>query len=194
MRFLKTKIAHARDIYLRRTEPKILEQLKQEESHTLTNDQKLTKPLVKRRRLPGYSFTPENVKITKNIVINFGRAISSFATSKLSLDYLEPLIVQEKVMLSGFTNFISTRKVAIGGISSLRSLLLITCQDSEEDAAYKRIFKALSEIFIKYFSVNWITHGRMGHKSVYLKYRFKMLRRVQNPETFTYLKGAKDSL
>ena len=144
---------------------------------------------VKRRRLPGYSFTSEQVKTTKNIVINYARAISSFSTSKLALPYLVPLASREGVDIVGFKKFITDSKRSIGGISSFRLLLLIKSQDTEEEASYKRIYKALAEVFINYFSVNWITHGRMGHKEIHMKYRFKMLRRVRSPEWFTYLKG-----
>jgi len=80
-------------------------------------------------------------------------------------------------------------KDMIGGISSFRLLLVVLEKDTPEEVAFKKIYGALAEAFIKYFSHNWIIHGRMGHKDVYLKYRFKMLRRIRNPESFTYLKG-----
>ena len=143
---------------------------------------------LRRRRLPGYSSTSENVKITKNIVVNYGKAISSFATSKLATPYITPLITEKGITAQGFQEYVAKSKGEIGGISSLRRLLIISLEDTAEDAIHKKLFQAICEVFIKYFSVNWISHGRMGHKDVYMKYRFKMLRRVQNPEWFTYLK------
>jgi len=145
-----------------------------------------------RRRLPGFSFTSEKVKVTKNIVINYGRAISGFALSNLSDPYWEVLIVNEKTDRKKFNEFVQKVKNTIGGICSFKAILVVTERDTEEVAIYKRIYKKLAEIFIKYFSVNWIIHGRMGHKDVYLKYRFKMLRRIRRPELFTYLKDSKD--
>lgn len=158
-------------------------------SHTLHPSKKTDSCPKKRRRLPGFSFTPESVKETKNIVLNYGRAISSFAVSNLALSYLEPLLGQEGVTLENFKEFVMKMKKQIGGICSFRSLLMTSECSCEEEVKYKRIYRELAEIFIKMFSVNWISHGKMGHKDTYLKYRFKMLRRVRNPEWFTYLKG-----
>jgi len=52
---------------------------------------------------------------------------------------------------------------------------------------FKRLFQVISEIFIKYFSVNWIFDSKVQYKQAHLKFRFKILRRIQNPELFTYL-------
>ena len=51
----------------------------------------------------------------------------------------------------------------------------------------KRVFKAIGIIFIRDFTVNWVYNSKIADKLTHLKYRFKMLRRVQNPEFFTYL-------
>jgi len=61
-------------------------------------------------------------------------------------------------------------------------------EDSKEVAAVKRGFAEVGEVFIKNFSVNWAFHSRVFHKEAHLKFRYKMLRRVRNPELFTYLK------
>jgi hypothetical protein len=60
--------------------------------------------------------------------------------------------------------------------------------DTEKEMEFKNILKKLGEIFIKNFSVNWIFSGKMTYKEAHLKFRFKMLRRIRNPELFTYLK------
>jgi len=125
---------------------------------------------------------------TKNITINYGKAIVSFATSHLAIPYLTNFLLQENVSLSQFIAFVGQAKDNIGGISSFRSLLLISPSDDKDVAAYKRVFKLISEVFIKYFSVNWIINGKVTHKLTYLKYRFKMLRRIQDPEHFTYIR------
>jgi len=184
MRFLKNKIAKAFN-HLPKEEPPPSDLTKEESG----SEQKGSIHSNKRRRLPGVSFTPEKVKITKNIVINYGRAISTFATSKLADPYLKPLLLEHQVQKKDFQGYVKSMKDNIGGISSFRQMLVTLEEDSKDVLAYKKTFAALAEIFIKYFSVNWITHGRMGHKDVYLKYRFKMLRRIKDPEKFTYLKG-----
>jgi hypothetical protein len=125
---------------------------------------------------------------SKNIVKNYGRAMSSFAYSEISQPYLEPLAQEENVTVSGFHEWIQNNKENIDGIERLRWLLIVTPKDTMVIAAYKRIFQRLCVIFLKFFSVNWIYSGKLTHKQVHLNYRFKMLRRVKNPEMFTYLK------
>lgn len=125
---------------------------------------------------------------TKNLVINYGKAIASFAVSQLAVQYLEPLLKAEGVTLQEFIDFISQSKRTIGGIKSFRYLILTTPADTGKVVAFKKIFREIGAVFIKYFSVNWIMHGKVTHKITYLQYRFKMLRRIQDPENFTYVK------
>ena len=125
---------------------------------------------------------------TKNLVINYGKAISTFAMSKLAEPYLATYLKEQRITFKDFSVYISDKKERIGGISDLRTLLLCSQEDTPQMKAYKGAFKVVSEVFIKYFSVNWIIHGRMANKLVYLKSRSKMLRRVQSPELFTYIK------
>jgi hypothetical protein len=155
-------------------------------SNQRTNDDDVPK---KRRRIPGYSFTPDKVKKTKNIVRNYGNAIAAFAISPLALPYLETHVSKEGVTLQEFQSFVSKRKEYITNINNFRALLQEYEDDSEREKAYKRIFREVGKVFVKYFSVNWIFDGKMKYKHDHLKYRGKMLRRIKNPELFTYLKG-----
>ena len=125
----------------------------------------------------------------KNIVKNYGRALANFAASNLAVPYLNTLIEKEKVRVKDFRRFIASKKKRARCIAGLRNLLVVQDDDSEHVAAFKRIFKDVSVIFIKYFSVNWIFSGKLCDKITHLKYRFKILRRIRNPEHFTYLKG-----
>lgn len=127
----------------------------------------------------------------KNIAVNYGKTIASFAASPLALPYLEAILTTQgkgTLTVSQFQQYALRQKARIGGISSLRSALMIEDGDNEEAAACKRVFQAIGEIFIKYFSVNWIMTGRLKQKLAYLKYRCKMLRRIREPESFTYIK------
>jgi len=126
---------------------------------------------------------------TKTIVKNFGKAMCSFASSELALPYLNQLVNKSENIIKPFQTYIKKKKGTVDCIEALRSLLLPYGNDSKELTRYKQIFKELSIVFIKYFSVNWIFQGKMAHKQVHLKARYKMLRRVQNPEYFTYFKG-----
>lgn len=126
---------------------------------------------------------------SKTIVKNFGKAMCSFAASELALPYLVQIVKQGMPVIKNFQLYIKKKKNTVDSIESLRSLLLSHRGEGKEVLDYKNIFKAISIIFIKYFSVNWIFQGKMAHKQAHLRARYKMLRRVQNPEYFTYFKG-----
>jgi hypothetical protein len=53
---------------------------------------------------------------------------------------------------------------------------MVNVKDSKETQNQKLVFQRVSEIFIKYFSVNLIFTGRLNYKQEYLKFRYKMLR------------------
>lgn len=143
----------------------------------------------KRRRIPGFSFTPDKVKKTKNVVRNYGNAIAAFAISPLSVPYVQEMADIERISLQEFQNFFSKRKESITNILNFRGLLQEYQEDDEFLKSCKRIFRHVAEVFLKNFSVNWIFEGKMKYKLDHLKYRGKLLRRIRNPELFTYLKG-----
>jgi hypothetical protein len=133
--------------------------------------------------------TPEKIRCTKNIVKNYGRAIAKFACSEMALVYLMPLLSEYNLEYPEAMAFFVRSKTKIQGIDSFRALILEHPQDNIKEATFKSLFVKIGEIFIKYFSVNWIFHSKILHRSTYLRYRFKMLRRLKSPELFTYLKG-----
>jgi hypothetical protein len=147
----------------------------------------------KRRRVVGSCKTSLVSRTTKNIVKNYGQAICKFTSSPLALPYLNEFLKRENVDLKGFIAFISKSKSSIDGIQHFRSVLLPKKNDSKLITSYKKMFQDISEVFIKYFSVNWIFHSKVFHREAHLKFRFKMLRRIKNPKLFTYLKNAKHS-
>lgn len=128
---------------------------------------------------------------SKNIVKNYGKVLCAFASSTLAVPYLERIVEKKYkglVDINEFMNHIKEKKERTASIESIRNLLVETAQDTNEEIIYKQLFKETSIIFLKYFCVNWIYSGRLLHKNAHLKFRFRMLRRVQNPEHFTYLK------
>jgi len=137
---------------------------------------------------PGTFITSERERSTKNIVKNYGKAICTFACSELGTPYLEPLLEENQVKLENFVEFVESAKESIDSLQSFRNLLLVKEEDDSQLRAYKKIFVSLGEVFIKCFSVNWIFSGRVRYKDTHLKFRYKMLRRIQHPELFTYLK------
>lgn len=131
---------------------------------------------------------------SKNIIKNYGKAFCGFASSKLAVPYI--LNIADGMDFKSFDikKFMSQMKVkkeATNSMEHIRTLLVEEVDDTDEQKVFKRVFKEVSKVFLKYFSVNWIFHGKLKHKIVHLKYRFKMLRRIENPEYFTYLKTRK---
>jgi len=127
--------------------------------------------------------------ILKNASKNYGRAICNFILSAEAKDtYNKDVFSKFNVDPGEFLNYILEKKEGLNGIKEFRALLLITPNDDEKLISFKKAFQQLSVIFIKYFSVNWIFSGKLSHKMEYLRCRYKMLRRVQNPQYFTYFK------
>jgi hypothetical protein len=143
----------------------------------------------RRRKIPGVVFTPINIRSTKNIVKNYGNAIASFAVSELAVPYLGSLLASEGLDLQGFQQYVYEKKNSLTNISNFRTLLKEYHEDGELENAFKRVFKSVAEIFVKYFSVNWIFSGKITYRDEHLRFRSKMLRRIKNPDLFTYLKG-----
>ena len=200
MRFLKKKIERA--IELSKGKLDIKEEF--EESITIKIEPQLAdiiaiKPDVlqpkTRKRIEGDRCTSEKIRSTKNVVKNYGKAICSFAISELAIIYLEPMIQKEGVSIEDFVDFVQNIKETIDSIQTFRAVLMISDDDSAFVKAFKRIFVLIGEVFIKYFSVNWIFSGRITHKEAHLKFRFKMLRRIKSPENFVSIqklrKGSK---
>ena len=126
----------------------------------------------------------------KNIVKNYGKAMATFSVSHLAADYLEKIVDEYEVNVEEFTAYMTSKKETIDSIGSFRDLL---CPDFESDSPqemrFKAVFRDIAEIFVRDFAVNWIFNSKSQYKTALLNYRFKMLRRVRNPEGFTFLKG-----
>lgn len=131
----------------------------------------------------------KSINSAKNIVKNYGRAFASFALSSLSEPYLPKFLDENFLSVDDFREFVTINKDSIDGISTLRDMLLIKKDNTEVVKRCKKVFMEVAVIFIKFFSVNWIFHSKVYNKDAHLKFRFKMLRRVKQPEFFTYLKG-----
>ena len=155
------------------------------------DEPKLSQPSRRRTSSPvtrPRSESSTQVNSSKNIVKNYGRAISAFTLSDIGLPYLQPLVRREAIKIEEFKAFISNGKENIDGISSFRNMLLASGEDSEKTVAFKKVLSEMSVVFIKYFSVNWIFSSKLRNKIAHLKCRYKMLRRVTDPVHFTYLK------
>ena len=123
----------------------------------------------------------------QNIVKNYSRAFINFALSPLSLPYLNSILSEEGLSLEAFHSYVSNRRGKINCIKNLRAALLIKTNDSDKTAASKKVFRRISEVFLKFFCVNWLFDSKIENKVIHLNYRFKILRRIRKPEYFTYL-------
>jgi len=130
---------------------------------------------------------PRRSTIGNNIMKNYARAMVNFALSPMALSYLNRLIQKGSMPLNTFLEVLDGRKEKIHCIKSLRTMMLIENNDSQETADFKKIFQGICAVFLKFFCVNWIYNSKVSDKTKHLKYRHKILRRVQSPEHFTYL-------
>ena len=147
------------------------------------------KPLANKRGRKAKDPSLRPPKGVKNVVKNYGKAMCSFALSDIAKPYLEPIIQENGGSLKDFNEWVMNNKERIDSIDSLRGLLLPLPDDDQMSRSNKRVFQGISEIFLKFFCVNWIYGGKITHKETHLNFRLKMLRRVQNPEQFTYLQN-----
>jgi len=194
MRFLKKKIALAMSLHIRQAQAQYQETLaKIPETTSKQNSSATASSTNKKKKTAKLRPVSESYRATKNIVKNYGRAISAFALSSLALPYLDRILEKEGLTIKQFTQYIKSIRGSIDGLNHFRSTILIEENDLPEVAAKKQALIAISKVFIKYFSVNWIFNSRVFHKEAHLKFRFKMLRRIQNPKFFTYLRGKNDN-
>lgn len=115
--------------------------------------------------------------------------MSAFSLTDLARPYRDVLLKSHSIPYENFKQFIIKHKELIDSIGSLRGMILPSDSDEVELQNIKKVFRELSEIFVRDFAVNWIFSSKSNHKETLLKYRFKILRRVQNPTQFTYLKN-----
>ena len=193
MRILKTKIAHARrcrELQAQKLKTHGLQELidanllqKQDEdlSHSQGLDENLqTKNQKSRKPLS-----------SNNIMKNYSRAFVNFALSRAADHYVSLSAEEHNITIAYFNRFIRKDKHKINCIQSLRNKLLVFPDDTDTMARCKKAFQSVCVAFLKYFSVNWIYHSKVNDKLTHLKYRFKILRRVQDPQHFTYLREFK---
>jgi hypothetical protein len=130
---------------------------------------------------------------SKHIIKNYGKALCTFACSNVAKPYLEDIHKHESITkvitVQDFQVFIKGKRDIIDSMKSIRDILLIKQSDNKILVAYKKMLQKISIIFIKYFSINWIFQGKMKHKQIYVNSRFKILRRIKDPQHFTYFQA-----
>jgi len=123
---------------------------------------------------------------SKHVLKNYANAISTFAISPIAIPHLQPIFQREGIMnIELFTNFVMRHKEYLNNITRVRGMMMGEDEDSAEELALKNCFRSISEVFVKYFAVNWIYESKLQDKRKYLEYRFRLLRRIKNPYLFT---------
>eukprot|EP00331_Platyophrya_macrostoma_P018743 CAMPEP_0176472714 /NCGR_PEP_ID=MMETSP0127-20121128/41906_1 /TAXON_ID=938130 /ORGANISM="Platyophrya macrostoma, Strain WH" /LENGTH=259 /DNA_ID=CAMNT_0017867633 /DNA_START=224 /DNA_END=1003 /DNA_ORIENTATION=+ len=175
---------------------------KPEQKEKLVNAPKKEKPQVQKAALSTKKIIPkrESKNIVKNYgkamaafsiseIANYGKAMAAFSISEIAVPYLQPILHTHGVTMEEYKSFIINNKEKIDGIGTLRKLLTADLmEDSPQDYNLKCVFREISEVFARDFAVNWIFSSRSQYKSALLEFRFKMLRRVREPWSFTFLK------
>jgi len=182
MRYLKQKIAKANEYQNLRQASESVK--KQEESMSQVKIEIPYESIIHescfQKRKPKRS-------LGNNVMKNYAGAMIHFARSRLAEPYISRSPLIQEMPRQTFWQILRSKRKSTTCIKSFRELLLVESSDSQETRNFKCLFQELCQVFLKYFSVNWIYHSRLNDKSKYLKYRMRLLRRVQNPEQFTYL-------
>jgi len=144
--------------------------------------------------LPRNSFNASNSysrvsTSNNNIMKNYSRAMLHFTESNTALPYLQKKLEEHGIQLARFQEILNSKREKANCIKGFRELLLVHPHDDSELVSFKGVFQGICEVFLKFFSVNWIFNSKINDKILHLKYRGKMLRRVRNPQFFTYLEG-----
>lgn len=130
----------------------------------------------------------QSARKDKNTAKNFGKAMASFSLSSVGAPYLKKCLEKYQLSLKEFKNFIHNKKESINGVSTLQPLLYAEAYPRDSNEYKQRaVFQEVGEIFMRDFAVNWIFQSKSNSKDALLAYRFKMLRRIQNPSKFNYL-------
>ena len=193
MSILKNKVAHARRCRELEAQKTKVESLKDASStHSQEEDYSQFSVIDQTSKKNALNNLPaRKPPSSNNIMKNYSRALTNFTLSKVAQPYVESSLETHGIARAYFYRFIKKDKQKMNCIQSLRNKLLIYPSDVENVARCKRVFQAVCEVFLKYFSVNWIFSSKVNDRLMHLKYRFKILRRVRNPEHFTYLKEFK---
>jgi len=142
---------------------------------------------VKLEEICGKKNKPKR-SLGNNVMKNYANAMVNFGLSRVAEPYLSRSPLTTKMPVQLFRQMLLPQKRKTNCIKSFRDLLVINeSQDSEEIKTFKGLFREVCKAFLKHFWVNWIYNSKLTEKSKYLKYRGRLLRRVENPELFTYL-------
>ena len=187
MRYLKQKIAKANE------HQKLLEssRLRREKPDTLPEfEVKIEIPVEVKMEENSGKKNKSKRSVGNNVMKNYAGAMVTFALSRASEPYLTRSPLIKTMSFDLFREKLVPQRPKIISIKNLRERLVIDeSKDSEETKAFKGLFREACKAFLKHYWVKWIYNSKLEDKPKYLNYRGRLLRRVQNPELFTYLES-----
>jgi len=140
---------------------------------------KSLKPLTQVSKTSKKIPKPKAPKLTRKIVKNFGKAIASFATSEKALQIIEKSF--SDCDRKKFKDFVYEHKECIEGNRRFKQLLTVSNDDPLDTRENKRIFKRISEIFMKTYVHQWIWNSKLLKKEDHAQLVSEMKKRIQNP-------------
>ena len=185
MRFLKKKIARALELSRLHSSPETTSQTSQEPEQPKEIAFNLRNSL-NRQPISSLSLRRRRTTAGNNIMKNYCRAMINFGLSEL----VRPYLISETgngLSFERFKQILNLKKKSVNCIKGLRNLLLEERRSSKETREWKAMFQKSCEIFLKYFCVNWVFQSKIDNKMKHLRYRGKILRKVQNPAYFQFL-------
>lgn len=137
-------------------------------------------------KLPPRSSLTIIKKSLKNALKDYGRAICAFILSDSSKAYL-PKDSEKDFNLPEFREFIEKSRIQLTGVKGYKKVLLGKRKNSPRTFLYKKLFKKMALIFIKFYALGWIYSGKVKYKIEYVNIRHKLIAMISNPEMFTNL-------
>jgi len=192
MRFLKNKIERSAEVRRLNLEKQEAEPYPQESLlKNLQEASTVERIITQDRKSPCKSENSSRKTPCENIIKNYGRAMANFALSPLARPYLKAILPKCGSSPTTFQAFMKKKKRSANCIKKLREMLPSEANRGAPNYAEKLVFQELCVIFMKIFSVNWLFNSKIDNKLAHLSYRFKILRRIKDPDHFTYLKDFK---
>lgn len=190
MRFLKRKIARAQQAEYSSIDQDALSATSGEHDDLQEGDEWIPDVKGDLNKAHDPSKVKKRVRIlsTDNIIKNYGRGMTRFALSPIANPYLKKITQKYGVQMKSFLKFVRRKKQSANCIRKIREMLPTQSDSERPDYKNRLVFQEITIIFLKFFCVNWLFNSKIDEKIIHLNYRFKMLRRVRDPENFTYLK------
>ncbi|CAD8065407.1 unnamed protein product [Paramecium primaurelia] len=122
----------------------------------------------------------KKINDTKNITKNFSKAIISYIMN--NPDLLKSFFSDKQY--DDFLNLLKNKKNQMTNIKQLRDLWI----DGGKFSEFNKVFRIISQYFLKNQSVAYVYNSRISNTIWHLKYRQNLLRALKEPENFRFIK------